>query len=106
MPFLSEAASAIKTRFGFQNHPSEQISLIQNTPDLAKSTVKDSNLFQSSAVRNITDWDDESVVGQSSAAVSSMQSFELCEDPSFWKDHNVQVYIFNFHFAKSSKLTF
>jgi kinesin family protein 15 len=90
MPFLSEAASAIKSRFGFQNHPSEQLSLIQNTPDLLKSTVKD-NLFQSSAVRNITDWDDEVVVGQSSAAVSSIQSFELCEDPSFWKDHNVQV---------------
>jgi len=105
MPFLSEAASAIKTRFGFHNHPSEQISLIQNTPDLVKSSVKDSNLFQSSVVRNITDWDDESVVGQSSAAVSSMQSFELCEDPSFWKDHNVQVYIFNLNFAKS-KLSF
>ncbi|GAU17140.1 hypothetical protein TSUD_106390 [Trifolium subterraneum] len=92
MPFLSEAASAIKSRFGFQNHPSEHISLIQNTPDLLKSAVKD-NLFQSSAVRNITDWDDEVVVGQSSAAVSSIQSFELCEDPSFWKDHNVQVII-------------
>lgn len=105
MPFLSEAASAIKTRFGFHNHPSEQISLIQNTPDLVKSSVKDNNLFQSSAVRNITDWDDESVVGQSSAAVSSMQSFELCEDPSFWKDHNVQVEIFNLNFTKS-KLSF
>ncbi|KAK2424346.1 kinesin protein KIN-12E [Trifolium repens] len=92
MPFLSEAASAIKSRFGFQNHPSEQLSVIQNTPDLLKSTVKD-NLFQSSAVRNISDWDDEVVVGQSSAAVSSIQSFELCEDPSFWKDHNVQVII-------------
>jgi kinesin family protein 15 len=90
MPFLSEAASAIKSRFGFQNHPSEQLSLIQNTPDLLKSAVKD-NLIQSSVVRNITDWDDEFVVGQSSAAVSSIQSFELCEDPSFWKDHNVQV---------------
>jgi kinesin family protein 15 len=44
-----------------------------------------------SAIRNITDWDDEVVVGQSSAGVSSIQSFELCEDPSFWKDHNVQV---------------
>ncbi|XP_058727477.1 kinesin-like protein KIN-12E isoform X2 [Vicia villosa] len=36
---------------------------------------------------------DESVVGQSSAAVSRIQSFELCEDPSFWKDYNVQVII-------------
>ncbi|KAK2449568.1 kinesin protein KIN-12E [Trifolium repens] len=57
-----------------------------------KSAVKD-NLFQSSAFRNITDLDDEVVVRQSSAGVSSIQSFELCEDPSFWKDHNVQVII-------------
>ncbi|CAI8592799.1 unnamed protein product [Vicia faba] len=92
MPFLSEAASAIKTRFGFHNHPSEQLSLTQNTPDLFKSAVKD-NLIHNSAVRNITDWDDDCVVGQSSAKVSSIQSFELCEDPSFWKDHNVQVII-------------
>ncbi|KAK2369328.1 kinesin protein KIN-12E [Trifolium repens] len=60
--------------------------------NLLKSAVKD-NLFQSSAVCNITNWDDEVVVGQSSAGVSSIQSFELCEDPSFWKDHNVQVII-------------
>lgn len=92
MPFLSEAASAFKTRFGFHNHPSEQLSLIQNTPDLFKSAVKD-NLVQNSVVRTITDWDDDCAVGQSSAAVSSIQSFELCEDPSFWKDHNVQVQI-------------
>ncbi|KAJ1400041.1 P-loop containing nucleoside triphosphate hydrolase [Sesbania bispinosa] len=93
MPFLSEAASAIKSRFGFQDHPSESsLSLIQSTPDLLKSAAKDS-IFQSSAVRNINDWDDEGVVGPSSAAVSSCQSFEICEDPSFWKDHNVQVII-------------
>ncbi|KAL2331862.1 hypothetical protein Fmac_019443 [Flemingia macrophylla] len=92
MPFLSEAASAIKSRFGFHDHPSESLSLVQNTPDLLKSATKDT-LAQSSIVRNLTDWDDESVVGQSSAAVSSSQSFELPEDPSFWKDHNVQVII-------------
>lgn len=91
MPFLSEAASAIKSRFGFHDHHhSESFSLIQNTPDLLKSAAKD-NLAQSSVLRNINDWDDESVVGPSSTAVSSSQSFELCEDPSFWKDHNVQV---------------
>ncbi|KAL9322602.1 hypothetical protein ACSQ67_010655 [Phaseolus vulgaris] len=90
MPFLSEAASAIKSRFGFHDHPSASLSLVQNTPDLLKSAAKDS-LAQSSIVRNLSEWDDESVVGQSSAAVSSSQSFEFCEDPSFWKDHNVQV---------------
>ncbi|BAT92144.1 hypothetical protein VIGAN_07081900 [Vigna angularis var. angularis] len=92
MPFLSEAASAIKSRFGFHDHPSASLSLVQNTPDLLKSATKDS-LVQSSIVRNLSDWDDESVVGQSSAAVSSSRSFEFCEDPSFWKDHNVQVII-------------
>lgn len=90
MAFLSEAASAIKSRFGFHDHPSESLSLVQNTPDLFKSAVKDT-LSQSSIVRNLSDWDDESVVGPSSAAVSSSQSFEFGEDPSFWKDHNVQV---------------
>ncbi|KAK7375206.1 hypothetical protein VNO78_35899 [Psophocarpus tetragonolobus] len=92
MPFLSEAASAIKSRFGFHDHPSESLPLVQNTPDLLKSAVKDT-LSQSSIVRNLSDWDDDSVVGPSSAAVSSSQSFEFCEDPSFWKDHNVQVII-------------
>ncbi|KAH1222421.1 Kinesin-like protein KIN-12E [Glycine max] len=92
MAFLSEAASAIKSRFGFHDHPSESLSLVQNTPDLFKSAVKDT-LSQSSIVRNLSDWDDESVVGPSSAAVSSSQSFEFGEDPSFWKDHNVQVII-------------
>ncbi|XP_020238406.1 kinesin-like protein KIN-12E [Cajanus cajan] len=92
MPFLSEAASAIKSRFGFHDHPSESLSLVQNTPDLLKSATKDT-LAQSSIVRNLAHWDDESVAGPSSAAVSSSQSFELREDPSFWKDHNVQVII-------------
>lgn len=102
MPFLSEAASAIKSKFGFQNHPSEPLSMIQNTPDLLKSAAKNS-LVQSSVVRNINDWDEESVVGPSSTAVSSSRSFELCEDPSFWKDHNVQVqYLLQYKFARSN----
>lgn len=105
MPFLSEAASAIKSKFGFQNHPSEPLSMIQNTPDLLKSAAKNS-LVQSSVVRNIKDWDEESVVGPSSTAVSSSRSFELCEDPSFWKDHNVQVHIqhlLQYKFARSNR---
>ncbi|KAK9280493.1 hypothetical protein L1049_014185 [Liquidambar formosana] len=51
------------------------------------------NLLQSavstSAVRSISEREDNGVV----MAGSSSQSFELCEDPSFWKDHNVQVII-------------
>ncbi|WJX45227.1 hypothetical protein P8452_32122 [Trifolium repens] len=59
----------------------------------AQKKMADGGIITGSAIRNITDWDDEIVVGQSSAGVSSIQSFELCEDPSFWKDHNVQVTI-------------
>ncbi|MED6201552.1 hypothetical protein PIB30_096178, partial [Stylosanthes scabra] len=42
-PFLSEAASAIKSRFEFHHRPtSDSMSLVQNTPDLRKSAAKDS----------------------------------------------------------------
>ncbi|RYQ97726.1 hypothetical protein Ahy_B08g093807 isoform B [Arachis hypogaea] len=96
MPFLSEAASAIKSRFGFHHHPSsDKMSLVQNTPDLLKSAAKDS-VFQSSGVRSISNWDNDeeaSSAATCSTAVSSAQSFELYEDPSFWKEHNVQVII-------------
>ncbi|KAK7261134.1 hypothetical protein RIF29_27438 [Crotalaria pallida] len=93
MPFLSEAASAIKNRFGFHDHPSsDSVSLIQNTPDLLKSAAKE-NLIPHSSLRSIKNWDDDEVGAGSSTVVSSSQSFELKEDPSFWKEHNVQVII-------------
>ncbi|KAF7823159.1 kinesin-like protein KIN-12E [Senna tora] len=82
MPFISEAASAIKSRFGFHDHSSDSFSLVQSTPDLLKSAAKD-NIVHSSVVRSINNLDDEGEVGASSA-VSSCQSFEFCEDPSFW----------------------
>ncbi|KAI4334146.1 hypothetical protein L6164_018872 [Bauhinia variegata] len=91
MSFMSEAASAIKSRFGFQDHSSASLSLVQGTPDLLKSAAKE-NLVPSSAIRSINNWDDEGEVG-ASTTVSSSRSFEICEDPSFWKDHNVQVII-------------
>ncbi|XP_019458049.1 PREDICTED: kinesin-like protein KIN-12E [Lupinus angustifolius] len=84
MPFLSEAASAIKNKFRFHDHSSsDSASLIQNTPDLLKSDAKQ-NLFPHS---------EASLVLTTTAAVSSSHTFEVCEDPSFWKDHNVQVII-------------
>lgn len=89
MSFMSEAASAIKSRFGLQGHSSESFSLVQNTPDVFKSAAKDS-IVHSSVVRSVNILDDEGEV-EASNAVSSSQSFEFCEDPSFWKDHNVQV---------------
>ncbi|KAI4322505.1 hypothetical protein L6164_022193 [Bauhinia variegata] len=91
MSFMSEAASAIKSRFGFQDHSSSSLSLIQGTPDLLKSAAKE-NLMSSSVVRSINNCEDEVEVGTSSAVPLS-RSFDICEDPSFWKDHNVQVII-------------
>ncbi|XP_070664320.1 kinesin-like protein KIN-12E isoform X2 [Malus domestica] len=87
MPFLSDTASAIKTRFGFHDHSSDPV---RSTPNLHKSASKESF----SALRSIGDWDDDDDDGKASTATtSSNQSFEFHEDPSFWKDHNVQVII-------------
>uniref|UniRef100_A0A7N0UNM6 Kinesin motor domain-containing protein n=1 Tax=Kalanchoe fedtschenkoi TaxID=63787 RepID=A0A7N0UNM6_KALFE len=91
MPFISEAASAIKSRFGFHDpHSEPSVPSVKSTPNLMKtSSSKDSLLIQSaaatSAVRSIGSFDD--------SGMSTSQSFELTEDPSFWKDHNVQVII-------------
>ncbi|KAK2640883.1 hypothetical protein Ddye_022646 [Dipteronia dyeriana] len=86
MPFISETASAIKSRFGFHNRSasSESVPSVRSSPDLSlKSVPRD--IPPVPAVH----WDDNAVVA---TAVSS-QSFEISEDPSFWKDHNVQVII-------------
>ncbi|GFZ13069.1 P-loop containing nucleoside triphosphate hydrolases superfamily protein [Actinidia rufa] len=74
MPFISEAASAIKSRFGFLDQASEPMPSVRSSPDLFKSAFKE----------NLRDDHGEGSVNQ---------SFELSEDPSFWKDHNVQVII-------------
>ncbi|XP_015873167.3 kinesin-like protein KIN-12E [Ziziphus jujuba] len=96
MPFISEAASAIKSRFGFHNHPNDSVPQVRSTPDLLKSASRE-NLAQSSIVRNIRDWDDDddgrAVANTEPSSTTSSQSFEFREDPSFWKDHNVQVII-------------
>ncbi|KAL6976508.1 Kinesin-like protein KIN-12E [Sarracenia purpurea var. burkii] len=76
MPFISEAASAIKSRFGLEDQSLGSISLVRSSQ----------NLSQSSAVRMLDERDDH-------GAGTMTQSFELSEDPSFWKDHNVQVII-------------
>ncbi|XP_043701671.1 kinesin-like protein KIN-12E isoform X12 [Telopea speciosissima] len=83
MPIFSEAASALRSRFRFQE-PSDSES-VQSTPVVFKSQPKENNfLLQSSASRSICERDDHGV---------SDQSFEFQEDPFFWKDHNVQVII-------------
>ncbi|CBI24411.3 unnamed protein product, partial [Vitis vinifera] len=86
MSFISESKSAIRSRFGFQEAASDVVPSVQSSPDLLKSALREN--FHSSAVRNISERDDDATF-----AGSSIQSFELHEDPSFWKEHNVQVII-------------
>ncbi|KAL4578559.1 hypothetical protein LXL04_014683 [Taraxacum kok-saghyz] len=90
MPHISETSSDFKPRFGYQEHcrPSESMQPpIRGTPDLFKSVMKETP-FNSSAVSTFRDRGD-----YSSIAVNLNDSFEFREDPSFWKDHNVQVII-------------
>ncbi|KAJ6765704.1 KINESIN FAMILY MEMBER 1A [Salix purpurea] len=100
MPFLSDTASAIKSRFGF--HDRSVSESVPSTPDLLKSVARDHNLASTqslvsmSAARRIDDWEDDDNDGVTGSVVSvprHAQSFELSEDPSFWKEHNVQVII-------------
>ncbi|XP_050370950.1 kinesin-like protein KIN-12E [Argentina anserina] len=90
MSFISETASALKSRFGFHNHSSDPVRSTP-APELLISAAKGSF-----SVRRIAGWEDDgdddgNVV--SASTTSSSQSFEFNEDPSFWKDHNVQVII-------------
>ncbi|GAB2274505.1 hypothetical protein Dimus_009275 [Dionaea muscipula] len=82
MPFISDAASAIRSRFGFQD-PADSI---RATPDVTKSLSKE-NLIEPSTAGS----------GYEASAVAvaptPARSFELPDDPSFWKEHNVQVII-------------
>ncbi|GKV35041.1 hypothetical protein SLEP1_g43361 [Rubroshorea leprosula] len=98
MPFISEAASAIKSRFGFgfQDHSSSESMLpVCRTLDVAvKSASRDAgHSFRAmSAARSIDNWNDDTS-SATAPALPPSQSFELQEDPAFWKEHNVQVII-------------
>ncbi|KAI9197000.1 hypothetical protein LWI28_028928 [Acer negundo] len=92
MPFISETASAIKSRFGFHNRSasSESVPSVWSSPDLSlKSVPREIPPVPSQVSVSAVHWDDNAAAA---TAVSS-QSFEISEDPSFWKDHNVQVLI-------------
>ncbi|KAF2322403.1 hypothetical protein GH714_013865 [Hevea brasiliensis] len=98
MPFISEAASAIKSRFGFHNLSTSEVApaTVPSPPDLLKSVSRENSslsLVAASAVRSIGEWEDDADASSGSMAQQQTQSFEFCEDPSFWKDHNVQVII-------------
>ncbi|XP_059429702.1 kinesin-like protein KIN-12E [Corylus avellana] len=94
MPFISDTASAIKSRFGFHDHSAlESVPLVRSSPALLKSASKENLVQCSSAVRSIGNFDDGDNGVNSGGAELSIQSFEVYEDPSFWKDQNVQVII-------------
>ncbi|KAG7950379.1 hypothetical protein I3843_13G109300 [Carya illinoinensis] len=93
MPFISDTASAIKSRFGFHDHSSlDSTPSVRSTPTIPKSASEENLAQSSSAVRSISNWDGDEG-GTTSSIGPSSQSFDFCEDPSFWKDHNVQVII-------------
>ncbi|KNA12210.1 hypothetical protein SOVF_127820 [Spinacia oleracea] len=85
LPFFSKTPSSVKTRVGFHDPPDSA----RATPSMAKSMSRD-NLLQSSTVRNFNDREEFRDSANNALAV---RSFDLPEDPSFWKDHNVQVII-------------
>ncbi|KAJ8552062.1 hypothetical protein K7X08_028505 [Anisodus acutangulus] len=88
MPLFSEPPSVIKSRFGSMDHTTATpvdntsaavtMSSVKSTPNLMlfKSAVKDKIVFS-----------------ENKDVVEMNRSFEFHEDPSFWKDHNVQVII-------------
>ncbi|KAI3419048.1 Kinesin motor domain-containing protein [Psidium guajava] len=84
MVIISDTASATKSRFGFHDRSSDPA-----LPDLAVKSTSRENLVHSQALAIRSNPDDGGVGGSG----LSTQGFELREDPSFWKDHNVQVII-------------
>ncbi|XP_074294983.1 kinesin-like protein KIN-12E [Silene latifolia] len=89
--FSTETPSTVKTRTVFHDAPESS----RATPSIAKSISRDNLLLQSSTARNFNDRDEfrDSTNNNNNNNVVAVRSFDLSEDPSFWKDHNVQVII-------------
>ncbi|KAF8106713.1 hypothetical protein N665_0134s0001 [Sinapis alba] len=95
MPFISETASAIKRRFGFNDRAaatSESARPVPCTPD-SSAVSRENHTHYQSMIRRMPDLDEEAEICGGSAQISRSHSFEFNEDPAFWKDHNVQVII-------------
>lgn len=93
MPFISETASAIKRRFGFNDRAgtSESARAVPCTPD-PSAVSRENHAHHQGMVRRMGDLEEEAEIsGGSAAQISRSHSFEFNEDPAFWKDHNVQV---------------
>ncbi|KAH9610512.1 hypothetical protein KSS87_011418 [Heliosperma pusillum] len=90
--FSTETPSTAKTRTVFHDAPESN----RATPSIAKSVSRDNLLLQSSTARNFNERDefrDSAANNNNNNNVLAVRSFDLSEDPSFWKDHNVQVII-------------
>ncbi|CAH9070693.1 unnamed protein product [Cuscuta europaea] len=89
MPLISEAQSAMKSRFGFHdlNHSSSE-----QTPQamLAVKSSPDLRMLKSACKERKENHDADTA---QTASSDQQRSFEFREDPAFWKEHNVQVII-------------
>uniref|UniRef100_A0A3Q7JQ73 Kinesin motor domain-containing protein n=1 Tax=Solanum lycopersicum TaxID=4081 RepID=A0A3Q7JQ73_SOLLC len=87
MPLFSEPPSVVKSRFGSLD---QSAATPMDTASVTMSSVKSTpnlRLFKSAAKDNRVEFSENKDV------VECNRSFEFREDPSFWKDHNVQVII-------------
>ncbi|XP_016547589.1 kinesin-like protein KIN-12E isoform X2 [Capsicum annuum] len=90
MPLFSEPPSVIKSTFGSLDQSTVAATPMDTTAVMTMSSVKSTpnlRLFKSAAKDNRIEFSENKDV------VESIRSFEFNEDPSFWKDHNVQVII-------------
>ncbi|KAL9275718.1 Kinesin-like protein [Drosera capensis] len=85
MPFITEAASAIRSRFGF----------VQDTSDPARGVggAAGSGNGSGSSENGIVPQSEDIMSGGGGDGGGGARGFELPEDPAYWKDHNVQVII-------------
>ncbi|KAL6005110.1 hypothetical protein ACLOJK_005671 [Asimina triloba] len=90
MPTFLETASAFRSRFRFQE-PSDPCSeSVRSSPALFKSASKE-GLVQSSSISACAVGNHGQSEEPEASGGQPNRSFELHEDPSFWKDQNVQV---------------
>ncbi|XP_073143760.1 kinesin-like protein KIN-12E [Henckelia pumila] len=95
MPLISSnpESTALRTRLGQHSDPSDSTAVLMkssSSPELLlKSVSKDPTLLQASSYKgkSYKSNDDEII------SYASGRSFEFREDPSFWKEHSVQVII-------------
>lgn len=94
MPLFSEPPSVVKSRFGSLD---QSAATPMDTAGVTMSSVKSTpnlRMFKSAAKDNRIELFEKKDV------VESSRSFEFREDPSFWKDHNVQVITKDFNIQK------